>query len=112
MTCIKKIISAASQIWFEKAADIFGRECILYLVIICHVLGIIIDFQRVDVNNFVASACFYAIFHAGIILVTELHVADFSNLNWRVITSAATILPNVIATWVAGNIASRLGGHW
>lgn len=112
VTCIKAVISAAAQIWYARAADIFGRTTILLMSIIFYVVGTIIESQAYDVSRYAGGACIFALGHAGIVMVSELYVADFSNLNWRVTAAAAQVLPNVITTWISGNITGGIDENW
>ncbi|CAB4256969.1 similar to Saccharomyces cerevisiae YEL065W SIT1 Ferrioxamine B transporter, member of the ARN family of transporters that specifically recognize siderophore-iron chelates [Maudiozyma barnettii] len=112
VTCIKKVVSAAAQIWFARSADMFGRTTILLISIVLYVLGTIIESQAYDVSRYAAGAIIFAIGHSGIVMVSELYVADFSNLNWRVTAAAAQVLPNVITTWISGNIAGSMNEKW
>lgn len=112
VTCIKKVISAAAQLWFARSADMFGRPTILTISIIFYVIGTIIECRAFDVSRYAAGACIFSLGHAGIVLVSELYVADFSNLNWRVTAAAAQVLPNVITTWISGNITGAIDKNW
>lgn len=112
VTCIKKVVSAAAQIWFARSADMFGRTTILIISILFYIVGTIIESQAFDVSRFAAGAIIYAIGHSGIVMVSELYVADFSNLNWRVTAAAAQVLPNVITTWISGNITGSIDERW
>ncbi|SMN21709.1 similar to Saccharomyces cerevisiae YEL065W SIT1 Ferrioxamine B transporter, member of the ARN family of transporters that specifically recognize siderophore-iron chelates [Maudiozyma saulgeensis] len=112
VTCIKKVVSAAAQIWFARSADMFGRTTILLISIVLYVVGTIIESQAYDVSRYAAGAIIFAIGHSGIVMVSELYVADFSNLNWRVTAAAAQVLPNVITTWISGNITGSIDERW
>ncbi|GMM58224.1 hypothetical protein DAKH74_048400 [Maudiozyma humilis] len=112
VTCIKKVISAAAQIWFARSADMFGRTTILLISIVLYVVGTVIESQAYDVGRYAGGAIIFALGHSGIVMVSELYVADFSNLNWRVTAAAAQVLPNVITTWISGNITGGIGDRW
>lgn len=112
VSCIEQVLSAASQIWFARAADLFGRPIILFIVTLCYVIGTIIQFQAYNIASYSIGSCIYAIGYSGAILICEVYVADFSNLNWRVVVGAGHILPNLIITWVSGNIAGAINNRW
>lgn len=112
VTCIKKVISAAAQIWFARSADMFGRTTILIMAIVLYIVGTVIESQAFDVGRYAAGAIIFALGHSGIVMVSELYVADFSNLNWRVTAAAAQVLPNVITTWISGNVTGGVGDRW
>lgn len=112
VTCINKVIQAAAQIWYARAADMFGRPTILVLSVLFYSMGSVIESQAYDVTRFAAGSCIFALGHSGIILTAELYVADFSNLNWRVTAAAAQTLPNVITTWISGNVQAGVGDDW
>ncbi|EDO15090.1 hypothetical protein Kpol_416p5 [Vanderwaltozyma polyspora DSM 70294] len=112
VSCIKAVISAAAQIWFARSADMFGRTTILMISIVFYVVGTVVESQAVDVSKFAAGACLYAVGHSAIVLFSEVYVADFSNLNWRVTAAAAPLLPNVINTWISGDITAAIDENW
>lgn len=112
VNCIEQVLSAASQIWFARAADLFGRPIILFIVTLCYVVGTAIQCQAYNIASYSIGSCIYAIGYSGAILICEVYVADFSNLNWRVVAGAGHILPNVIITWVGGNIAGSINDRW
>ncbi|CCE64217.1 hypothetical protein TPHA_0G03780 [Tetrapisispora phaffii CBS 4417] len=112
VTCITKVISAAGQIWFARASDIFGRKLIFGLSVIFYVIGTVIESQATEISRYAGGECLYGLGHAGIVLTTELYAADFSNLNWRVVAAAAPMLPNIINTWVSGNITADVDENW
>ncbi|SMN17686.1 similar to Saccharomyces cerevisiae YEL065W SIT1 Ferrioxamine B transporter, member of the ARN family of transporters that specifically recognize siderophore-iron chelates [Maudiozyma saulgeensis] len=112
VSCIEQVLSAACQIWFARAADIYGRPIILAVVTIFYVVGSIIQCKSYSIASYSIGSCIYAIGYAGVILICEVYVADFSNLNWRVAAGTGQILPNVIITWVGGNIAGAINDRW
>ncbi|CCF57740.1 hypothetical protein KAFR_0D00930 [Kazachstania africana CBS 2517] len=112
VTCIKTIISAAGQIGFARSCDIFGRTSIFVFSIILYAVGTIVESQATTISKYAGGVVLYSLGHSGIVLVSEVLIADFSNLNWRVVAAAAPMLPNVINTWISGNIVADLGDHW
>ncbi|CCE61690.1 hypothetical protein TPHA_0B00180 [Tetrapisispora phaffii CBS 4417] len=112
VTCINRVTSSAGQIWFARASDIFSREFSMVISILFYVVGTIISSQATSVAKYAVGACIYGIGHAGIVLLCEIYMADFSNLNWRVVAENAPMLPAIINTWVSGNITSDLGSKW
>ncbi|KAG0670363.1 hypothetical protein C6P45_002496 [Maudiozyma exigua] len=112
VNCIEQVLSAASQVWFARAADLFGRPIVLFISTLCYVIGTIIQCQAYNIASYSVGSCIYAIGYAGTILICEVYVADFSNLNWRVVAGSGHILPNVIITWVSGNVAGAINDRW
>ena len=112
INCIEQVLSAASEIWFARAADMFGRPFVFVTTTLAYVVGTVIQCQSYNLASYAIGSCIFAIGHSGLILCCEVYVADFSNLNWRVTAGAGQILPNVIITWVGGNIAGAVGDNW
>ncbi|CCD22363.1 uncharacterized protein NDAI_0A02050 [Naumovozyma dairenensis CBS 421] len=112
VTCITTVISAAGQIAYARAADIFGRTSLVFTAIFFYVIGTVVESQATNITRYAVGACFYSLGHAAIVLALEVLAADFSNLNYRILASAAPMLPNVINTWISGNITSDIGDHW
>ncbi|EDO15091.1 hypothetical protein Kpol_416p6 [Vanderwaltozyma polyspora DSM 70294] len=112
VNAIKSVISAAGQIWFARASDLFGRGTILIVAVMFYVVGTIVESQAVDVSKFAAGACLFQLGYDGVVMMVQILVSDFSNLNWRVTAVAFPVLPNVINTWVSGDIASAVDENW
>ena len=112
INCIEQVLSAASQIWCARAADMFGRPIVFVISTVAYVIGTVIQCQSYSIASYSIGSCIFAIGHSGVILSCEVYVADFSNLNWRVTAGAGQILPNVIITWVGGNIAGLVNERW
>ncbi|EDO16517.1 hypothetical protein Kpol_513p33 [Vanderwaltozyma polyspora DSM 70294] len=110
--CINQVISAAGQIWYARASDIFGRTPILILSILFYFIGTLIESQATDISKYAAGSCIYALGYAGSVLVTQVLVSDYSTLKWRLVSSTVLFLPNIINTWVGGNITEDVGNRW
>lgn len=112
VNCIKTVIAAAGQICFARASDVFGRLSILIIAVLFYVVGTVIESQATNVSRFAAGACFYQLGLTGIILILEVIVMDFSNLNWRLVASFVPALPFIINTWISGDVTSAIGTNW
>jgi len=81
--CIKQVLSPACQIGFARAADIFCGPIILVVVTIFYVFRTIIRSKSYNNLSYSIGSCIYAISYTSIILIYEVYVVDFSNINFR-----------------------------
>ncbi|KAG0668230.1 ferrioxamine B transporter [Maudiozyma exigua] len=112
VNCIKAVIAAAGQVWFARASDIWGRIPLLSVAVMFYIVGTIIESQAINVTRFAAGASLYQLGDTGIILIVELIAADFSNLNYRLLSSFVPALPFIINTWISGNVTAAVGTRW
>lgn len=103
---IKGVIGAAAQPTYARLSDIFGRLEMFVIAIIFYAMGTVIESQAYDVYRFAGGTVLYQIGYTGVILILQVILADFSNLNWRLLCSLVPATPFIINTWVSGDVTS------
>ncbi|CAK9436356.1 uncharacterized protein LODBEIA_P09140 [Lodderomyces beijingensis] len=109
---MQAVIAAAAQPFYARLSDRFGRMELFILGIVFSVIGTIIQSRAYEIKRFAAGAVFYQLGFCGIIIMTHVILADFSNLNWRLACSAVPGLPFLINTWVGGDILASVLAHY
>lgn len=104
---INNLLSAASQIFYARLSDVFGRLSLFVVSMVFYVIGTIIQSQAYDVQKYAAGAVFYNIGYVGLFLILVLILSDCSSLKWRLFYQYAPTWPFIIITWISGNIISR-----
>lgn len=102
------VAAAASQPMYARLSDKYGRLEIFVVAIMFYAVGTVIESQAFDVKRYAAGAVLFQIGYSGVVLILQIMVADFSNLNWRLAASSVTALPFIINTWISGNVSSEL----
>ncbi|CAK7916703.1 siderophore iron transporter Arn1p [[Candida] anglica] len=105
---IRAVVAAASQPTYARLSDRFGRIELFVVSIIFYAMGTVIESQAYDVQRFAGGAVLYQIGYSGVMLMLQVILADFSNLNWRLVCSMVPTLPFIINTWVSGNMVASL----
>lgn len=105
---IKAVVAAAAQPTYARLSDRFGRLELTILSIIFYAIGTVIQSQAYDIYRFAGGSVLYQVGYSGIIIMLQIVLADFSNLNWRLVASMVPALPFIINTWVAGDVASSM----
>lgn len=103
---IKSVVAAAAQPTYARLSDIFGRLELCVIAILFYAIGTVIECQAYDIYRYAGGSVLYQIGYSGIILLLQVILADFSNLNWRLACSFIPALPFIIITWVSGDVAS------
>lgn len=101
---IRSVVAAAAQPTYARLSDKFGRLELVLVSIIFYAMGTVIESQAYDIYRFAGGAVLYSIGYQGIIILIQVLIADFSNLNWRLTCSFVPALPFIINTWVSGDI--------
>lgn len=109
---IKGVISAAAQPTYARLSDIFGRLEMFILAIIFYAMGTVIESQAYDMYRFAGGTVLYQVGYTGVILVLQVVLADFSNLNWRLLCSLVPAMPFIINTWISGNVTEASLGTY
>ncbi|KAH3686597.1 hypothetical protein WICPIJ_002441 [Wickerhamomyces pijperi] len=109
---INSVIGAASQIFYARLSDIFGRLELFISAVIFYVVGTIIQSQATDIQKYCAGAVFYNLGFVGVLLVLLLILSDISSLRWRLFYQFVPTLPYIINTWVSGTVSSRYSNNW
>lgn len=105
---IRSVIAAAAQPTYARLSDRFGRLELFVVSIVFYVVGTIIESQATNVQKFAGGAVLYQIGYSGVIFILQVMLADFSNLNWRLVASFVPALPFIINTWVSGDVSSSV----
>lgn len=103
---MQSVISAAAQPFYARLSDKFGRLELCLFSIVFYSVGTVIQSQAYDINRFAGGSVIYQIGYTGIIILLQIILADFSNLNWRLLCSFVPALPFIINTWVGGDVVS------
>lgn len=105
---IRAVVLAAAQPCYARLLDRFGRIEIFVTAILFYVVGTIIELQAWDINRFAGGAVLYSIGYTGVIVMIQIILADFSNLNWRLACLFIPAMPFIINTWVLGDIVDSI----
>lgn len=109
---IKSVVAAASQPMYARLSDKFGRLELMLVSIVFYIVGTVIQSQAFDINRFAGGSVLYQVGFSGVMIMLQIILADFSNLNWRLVCSFVPALPFIINTWVAAEVqASLLANH-
>lgn len=106
------IIAVAAQPFYARLSDVFGRTEILAVCVLFYVVGTIIESQADNVQTFAGGAIVFQFGLTGIMLLLQLLAADFSFLNWRLLSSFVPAIPFIINTWISGNVTAAMGTRW
>ncbi|KAA8909352.1 hypothetical protein TRICI_004545 [Trichomonascus ciferrii] len=109
---VRSVIAAVAQPTFAKLTDVYGRMELLNVAIVFFVVGTIVESQAYDVQKFAGGAILYQIGYTGIVLVKFLLCADFSLMNWRLLSIFVPSFPTIINSWINGNVTESMGGKW
>ncbi|CAK7916685.1 siderophore iron transporter Arn1p [[Candida] anglica] len=105
---ISAVVTAASQPTYARLSDRFGRIELFTISIIFYALGTVIESQAYDVQRFAGGSVLYQLGYSGVMLMLQVIMSDFSNLNWRIFCSFVPLLPFVIITWVSGDVLDSM----
>jgi SIT family siderophore-iron:H+ symporter-like MFS transporter len=109
---VRSVIAAVAQPAFAKLTDVYGRMELLNVAIVFFIVGTIVESQAYDVQKFAGGAILYQIGYTGIVLVKFLLCADFSLMNWRLLSIFVPSFPTIINSWINGNVTESMGGKW
>ena len=112
VTVMQSVISAAAQPCYARLSDRFGRLELCIFAIVFYSMGTVIQSQAYDINRFAGGAVIYQIGNTGISIILQVILADFSNLNWRLVCSFVPALPLLITTWVGGDVVASAEAHY
>ncbi|RCK59047.1 Siderophore iron transporter 1 [Candida viswanathii] len=102
------VIGGVSQPIYARLSDRFGRVEILILSILFYSMGTVIQSQAYGFNRFAAGMVIYQLGYNGLRDMLWFLLADFTNLNWRLVSSFIPATPNLINTWVGGDIMASV----
>lgn len=102
------VIGGVSQPIYARLSDRFGRVEILIFSIIFYSMGTVIQSQAYGFNRFAAGSVIYQLGYNGLRDMLWFLLADFTNLNWRLVSSFIPATPNLINTWVGGDVMASV----
>lgn len=105
---VQAVVAAAAQPTYARLSDRFGRLELTLFALLLYVIGTIVQWRSTNVNMLSGGTVIYQIGFQGIIVLLQIILADFSNLNWRLAVSFIPALPFIINTWVSGDIVASL----
>lgn len=108
----RSVIASVAQPTIARLTDVYGRMELLTVSIIFFVVGTIVESQAYDVQKFAGGAILYQIGYTGCVMNKFLIVADFSLLNWRLLSIFIPSIPTLINSWVSGDVSSSMNGKW
>ena len=106
---INAVITAASQIFYARLSDMFGRLSLFITGMVFYIAGTVIQSQAYDIQRYCAGAVFYNLGFMGITLMMSIILADLSTLRWRLLYECTPRTTVIIITWIAGDITSKIG---
>lgn len=101
---IRGVIAAAAQPTYARLSDIFGRLELFIFAVILYAMGTVIESQAYDIYRFAGGTVLYQAGYSGVMLILQVVLADFSNLNWRLLCSLIPAMPFIINTWISGDV--------
>lgn len=91
-----------------RIADLKSRSFAYVLTIICYILGYILIASSKGVSQFAAGRVFQAFGAAGLSLMLEIIVADFTALKWRGVVAGLMYSPFIVNAFVGSKIAASI----
>ncbi|CAR64385.1 uncharacterized protein KLLA0_D19945g [Kluyveromyces lactis] len=101
---INSVVSIASQLFFARLSDHFGRLQLFGFCTLMYIVGTILQSQSKNVSIYAGGAVFYNAGYTGVRLLMTIMMSDFSTLGWRYFMIASPDWCYIIITWVSGNI--------
>lgn len=105
---VQAVAAAAAQPTYARLSDRFGRLQLYILALVFYVVGTIVQFTSKNIDALSAGTVIYQIGYQGIVVLLQIVLADFSNLNWRLAVSFIPALPFIINTWISGDLIAAL----
>ncbi|CAG7853180.1 SubName: Full=Related to major facilitator MirA {ECO:0000313/EMBL:CCA74161.1} [Serendipita indica DSM 11827] len=102
------VILATVKPVIARIADLKSRSFAYVLTIICYILGYILIASSKGVSQFAAGRVFQAFGAAGLSLMLEIIVADFTALKWRGVVAGLMYSPFIVNAFVGSKIAASI----
>ncbi|KAG8807360.1 hypothetical protein FRC17_004496, partial [Serendipita sp. 399] len=103
-----QVILAVAKPIVARIADLQSRPFAYFVVIISYVLGYILIASSHGVSQFAAGRVFQSLGSAGLQLLTQVIVADYTSLRYRGIVSGLMNLPFIINAFVGSKVAASI----
>ncbi|TFY78973.1 hypothetical protein EWM64_g5038 [Hericium alpestre] len=110
----QSIIIAVGKPVMAKIADVTSRSVSYMVVLVFYVVGYIVIASAHNIGTVAGGIVIYAVGYTGLQLLTQIIIADLTNLRWRSLLSSLTSLPFIINGFVGPNIATNVlnGAGW
>ncbi|KAK2598892.1 ferrioxamine B transporter [Conoideocrella luteorostrata] len=108
---LRAVIAAAAQPTAAKLANVFGRLELIIVSVVFYVVGSVVEACSTGVSGFAAGAVLYQIGYTLIQLLIQVIIGDLTSTRGRLFFSFLPVSPNLINTWVSGNISGAVIGH-
>ncbi|KAG8752254.1 hypothetical protein FRC14_007194 [Serendipita sp. 396] len=103
-----QIILAVAKPIIARISDLQSRPFAYFVVVISYVLGYILIASSKGVSQFAAGRVFQSLGSAGLQLLTQVIVADYTSLKYRGLVSALMNLPFIINAFVGSKVAASI----
>lgn len=103
-----QVILAVGKPIIARIADLQSRPFAYVIVVIFYVLGYVLISSSKGVSQFAAGKVFQSAGSAGLQLLTQVIVADFTSLKWRGVVSSLMSTPFIINAFVGSRIAASI----
>ncbi|KAL6452035.1 SIT1 Siderophore iron transporter 1 [Candida maltosa Xu316] len=98
------VIGGITQPVYARLSDRFGRFEIFIISIVLYSVGTIIQSQAYNFDRFAVGSVLFQIGLQGVRDMLQVILGDFTNLNWRLVTSFIPVTPHLINTWAGGDV--------
>lgn len=98
------VIGVVSPPLYAKLSDQYGRLNLLIFAIILYVVGTVTVSQALNAETIYAGDIVYRFGHAGLMSILQFIIADFSNLDWRLLCFSITTIPSIINPWITDRV--------
>jgi MFS family permease len=95
-----------------KIANVFGRLEAFCFSILLYTLGYIQQAASQNIQTYAAAQIFYSAGFTGVLIVTQVFIADTTDLRWRALFSSLPDVPFLFTVWIGPIIASALLPNW
>ncbi|KAF8433133.1 siderophore iron transporter mirC [Terfezia claveryi] len=106
---VSSVLYATVKPPVAKISDVFGRTEALSISLLLIVLGFIMKAASNNVDTYAASTVFSAAGSTGLIIFTQIFIADTTSLLNRALFSSLPDLPYLFTTWCGGPLAQAVG---
>lgn len=106
---VTSVLNATVKPPIAKVCDVFGRFEALSVSMFLLVLGFVMKAASQNVETFAASNIFSAAGSTGVIVFTQIFIADTTSLLNRALFSSLPDLPYLFTSWTGGPMAQAVG---
>ena len=102
------ILDGVSKPFMAKIADVISRPSACMCSLVFYTTGYLMIALSSSITHVIVGCLLYTVGHSGLILVTDILVADLSSLKWRGFVLSLTGLPFLVNTFVGAEIVSAI----